>query len=165
MNRLTVICLVAAMFCLVWQLTTAPAWAQNDLNGAWKIVEVSGYEADGTPFKIENIQPSLFLFQNGYYSITLVSGNEARPLEPEGATREELTAELAAAIWIPFVSNAGTYEVSGSTLKVTPMVALSPAFMEGGSMTYTYKVEKDMLTMSGEQPDGTKVTNKLKRLQ
>ncbi len=161
MNRLALTCL-ATILCLGWQLTAAPAWAQSDLNGVWEIVEAFGHNTEGD-WTWDNVQPSLYLFQDGYYSITYVAGNEARPLMADDATREELTAEQAASVWIPYVSNAGTYEVSESTLTTKPMVSLWPNFMEGGSATYTYSMEKDMLTLSREG-DGWTWTGKLRRI-
>jgi hypothetical protein len=72
---------------------------------------------------------------------------------PEGANRVDLSAEQTAAVWIPYISNSGMYEITPSTITTRPMVALWPNFMEGGSATYTYEVQGDMLRLSRREED------------
>ncbi|MFQ5678756.1 MAG: hypothetical protein ACE5HP_04790 [Gemmatimonadota bacterium] len=121
--------------------------AQGDLIGVWRAVERSGTGPDGE-WKDETIQPSLYIFADGYYSIMFVGGNEARPLQAEDATRETLTDEQMRSIFMTFVANSGTYEVDGSSLTVRPIVALWPNYMEGGSTTYAYEVGENELVLT-----------------
>jgi len=150
MKRLTLVCFVTMLF-LGWLLAATPAWAQSDLNGAWEIVEASGHNDEGD-WKWEAVQPSLYIFLDGYYSIALVRGTEPRPLMPEGTHWETMSAEQLRSVCSGrvFSANSGVYEASGSSLIIKPMVAKWPNFMEGGSETYTYSVEGDTLTLSYE---------------
>ena len=163
MKRFTLVCLAMTLgFAL--QANSALVWAQSDLNGAWERFEVSGTNADGD-WKVDNVQPSLYLFQDGYYSIMLVRGNEPRPLMPEGTSWDSMTEEQLRSVCSSavFTAHSGTYEVSGSSLTTKPMVAKWPNYMEGASVTRTYRVDGDMLYISGERGGGT-FTDKLRRL-
>lgn len=138
-----------ALFALA-TLVVAPAMAQESasFDGAWKVVERWGNNPNAGDWKAENIQPSVYLFSGGYYSVTAVGGEEPRPQIPEGKNRGSLTAEEAIAIWGPYTSNSGTFEVSGSEVTMRPIVALNPEFMDGGSATYTYRFDDGGLTLS-----------------
>jgi len=138
---------------LVLVFTAAPLMAQSELNGAWQAVDVRGHNPEDGDWKTDSIQPSLYLFHNGHYSMMYITGNESRPLLPDGYTRETLTNEQLRSTLIPFVANSGTYEIDGATLSTKPIVALIPNFMEGGSAAYTYRIEGDrlILTASGER--------------
>ena len=142
---------IAAAFVLVCTSTT-PLLGPAELNGAWKMAEASGYTAEGE-WESNPVQPGLYIFQDGYYSIMYVRGSEARPLMAEDATRVSITDEQMRSIFMPFVANSGTYEVDGSTLVTKPMVALWPNFMEGGEATYTYGVEGNDLHLSAKGED------------
>ena len=163
MNRLALVCLALA-FGLGLHANAGLVWAQSDLNGAWEIVEASGHNAQGD-WKLENVQPSLYIFMDGYYSIAQVNGNEARPLMPEGTTWDTMTEEQLSSVCSAavFSANSGTYEVDGSSLTTKPMVAKWPNFMEGGSASHTYLVENDMLTLA-QEGDGWNSTIELRRL-
>ena len=138
---------------------------QSPLNGAWETVGMSGTNADGDDWKLEHVQPSLYVFQDGYYSEMLVQGNEARPLMADDATRESLTDEEIRSMFMTFIANSGTYEVEGSSVTTRPMVALWPNFMEGGFYTFTYRMEGEWLYLSGERDIyGGAYTQKLRRL-
>ncbi len=141
-----------------------PASPQASVHGAWQIVETWGHSPQEGEWRTQNIQPSLFLFMDGYYSIAYVTGEERRPQMSEDATRSGLSPEQAAAVWIPYVNNTGTYEVTASTITTKPIVAVWPNFMEGGSRSYAYRLEGDTLslTASGE---GWTWNAKLRRLR
>jgi hypothetical protein len=155
---------VVACFLLSW-VAAAPLLAQAELNGAWALVEVSGHGAEGD-WEWDPVQPSLYIFMDGYYSIMLVSGSEARPLMPDDANRESITDEQMRSIFMTFIANSGTYEISGDVLATKPMVALWPNFMEGGSDAVTFRIESGMLIFSYENEDeGWWWTAKLERLR
>jgi hypothetical protein len=128
---------------LVLLLATAPeVHAQASIDGAWKIAEVWGHTPDGEAWSFgESVQPSLFIFANGYCSFTAV--NSAQPREiPEGASRADLAPEDGDGVWRSYLSNSGTYEVSGSDLLTRPSVALWPPFMAADSRP-AYELEWD----------------------
>lgn len=129
-----------------------PLLAQTELNGAWTYVEVSGHDSEGD-WQWKPVQPSLYIFLDGYYSIMYVRGSEARPLMAEEANRETITDEQMRSIFMPFVANSGTYEISGSTLTTRPMVALWPNFMEGGSLVFQYEIKEGMLMLRRQSLD------------
>jgi len=140
-----------------------PLLAQTKLNGAWSVVETSGHTAAGD-WESDPVQPSLFIFMDGYYSVMYVSGSEARPLMADDATRENITEEQVRSVFMSFVANSGTYEISGSTVTTKPMVALWPNFMEGGSREYQHAIENGMLVLTAEG-EGWRWTAKLRRLR
>jgi hypothetical protein len=114
--------------------------AQNELVGVWQAVERSGTGPEGE-WTDQPVQPSLYIFADGYYSIMFVAGSESRPLLAEDATRDGLTEDQLRSIFMTFVANSGTYEIEGSSLTVRPTVALWPNYMEGGSTIYEYEIE------------------------
>ena len=131
-----------------------PDGAQESVHGVWQIEEISGHDPEAGAWRTENVQPSLYMFMDGYYSIMLVRGNEARPSMPQGTTWDSMTLEQYRSVCSGefFSANSGTYEVTGSSLTVRPMVAKWPNLMEGGSQTFAYRLEGDILSLdhSGE---------------
>jgi hypothetical protein len=128
---------------LAGQAALAAALAQDaaaDLEGAWRVVEVAttgpGARTVGAP------QPGLLLFTDGHYSYTLINGDQPRPAPSPGLA----SAEQLLAAWGPFAANAGTYEVSGSTMIRRPIVAKSPSAMGPGVFNeYTFRLSADTL--------------------
>jgi len=133
----------------------AAAPAQDALEGVWRIVEVAGTNAEGD-WTTQNVQPSLYIFMDGYYSMQLVRGDEPRPLMPEGTTWEVMTLEQYRSICAGefFSANTGAYEVDGASLTVRPVVAKWPNLMTGGSLMYTYRIEDGSLHLLQES-DGS----------
>ena len=136
-------------------LSAMPAVAQESLNGSWVIVESWGEEDQSGQWRVENAQPSLFIFLEGHYSIAYVRGDSPRPLMDADATRADLDCEQAASMWFPYVSNSGTYEINGATIVTHPTVALWPNFMEGGSATYAFEVDGDLLRLTRSEQGST----------
>ena len=63
---------------------------------------------------------------------------------PDKPTVEELQAR-----WGPFAANAGTYELSGTTLTLRALVAKNPSDQrEGGFARLTIKVDGDTLWLT-----------------
>ena len=120
---------------------------RQTLEGAWKVVEVvvTGDRAENTP----NAQPGLFIFGRRHYSMMWIRGAEPRaPYKGEQPTDEEKVKAFDA-----LVANSGTYEVSGATLNVRPMVARSPNFMAGGSSRYEFRLEGSNLWLTEKSTD------------
>ncbi len=140
-----------------------PLTAQSQssaLQGAWTITEVSVTTPD-TSWTEANPQPGLYIFLEPHYSTLIVQGSEPRELFSDDPTDAERIAAFD-----PFVANSGTYEVSGTTLTVRPLVALHPNSMSNNSYTYTYRVEGDTLrlTLSAQwAPEGGEIRYTLAR--
>lgn len=143
---------------------TPEAAEPETLAGVWQITDMSGTNADGD-WVTTNVQPSLYMFMDGYYSVMLVRGDEPRPLMPEDITWDTMTLEQYRAVCSGefFSANSGTYEVSGSSLTTRPMVAKWPNFMDGGSASFTYRIEAGYLHLSSEE-DGVTWNARLRRL-
>jgi len=157
---------IAIALCFLGGTAVAtPLLAQSELNGVWSIAEVSGHNAEGD-WEWNPVQPSLYIFMDGYYSMAQVNGSEPRPLMPDGTTWDNMTEDQLRSVCSTavFSANSGTYEVSGSSLTTRPMVAKWPNFMEGGSASYTYSMETDMLTLVREG-DGWSWKVTLRRLR
>ena len=95
------------------------------------------------------VQPSVYLFVDGHYSMMRVTGNQPRAL---AATDSVTDAEKLAA-YDSFIANSGKYEVADSTLTIHPVVARSPNFMSGGSDRYHFRVSGDTLWLSNTGAD------------
>lgn len=149
---------------MTFAVGVCPLAAQQSLQGSWTIVENWGHDTEAGEWRNENVQPSLYIFLDGHYSIAKVNGDQARPLVAEDATRASLTAEQAASVWLLYTSNSGTYETTSSTLTTHPTVALWPNFMEGGSETFTFEVEGDELLLS-QTGEGFSWNARLRRLR
>jgi hypothetical protein len=110
------------------------------LDGAWRVSEV--VTAGPGARVLESPQPGLLLFTGRYYSYTLVTGEEPRPALPGGVSN----AEYLLTVWNPFTANAGTFEVSDSTMTRRPIVAKNPDAMAAGAFNeYTFRLSADTL--------------------
>lgn len=124
------------------------------LEGAWRVVEVD-YSGPGAR-TVDSPQPGLLLFTGRHYSYTFVTSESPRaPLPPGPATPEAL-----ATVWNPFTANAGTFEVSGSTMRRRPIVAKSPEAMASGAFNeYSFLLTADTLWMTTTATEGGPVRN------
>ncbi len=124
--------LLTALAVVIFMPLTAQAQS-SALQGAWTITEVSVSTPD-TSWTEANPQPGLYIFLEPHYSTLIVRGSEPRELLSDDPT----DAERLAAFGRPFIANSGTYEVSGTTLTVRPLVAKVPNAISDNSFTYTY---------------------------
>src|SRR5712692_5501730 len=138
----TLITLIA--FSTVLAAQTAP---KKPLEGVWKVVEsvVTGANASTNA----NPQPSLFIFAKTHYSMMLVPGNQPRAL----FKAQEPTNEEKIPAFDSFIANTGTYEVTGSTLTIRPIVARYPNFMAGGFEKYQFRIEGNTLWLTDKSTD------------
>ena len=120
---------------------------KTQLEGVWKVAEVvpPASKPDEKPTSITNPQPGLLIFTKGYYSGMSVAAMQPRtaaapPKDPSNLTDAEKIARYE--IWRPFIANAGTYEVKGSTLTMHPMVAKNPDVMTSES-TITWELKPE----------------------
>ena len=124
----------------------AGAESPKPMEGVWKVVEVvaTGARAENTANP-----PSLFMFGPKHYSMMWVRGGKPRaPYAGEVPTSEEKVAAFDS-----FVASTGTYEVTGSSLTVRPIVARSPNFMAGGSSQYQFRVDGTHLWLTEKSTD------------
>jgi len=132
-------------------LTAPPALAAQSpeaLQGAWRVAQVA---AGGGGRTITDPQPGLLLFAGRYYSYTFVTSEGPRVAPTPGLASPE---ELLAA-WNPFTANAGTFEVSGTTMTRRPLVAKSPDAMGPGVFNeYSFRSIADTLWMTATRTEG-----------
>jgi hypothetical protein len=144
-------------FVLVSITMSMAAQSKPSIEGAWRMVELTvtdspagrrdpyGAYGVGTHTRL---QPDLTIFTAKHYSRTTDTGAEPRPTIPYKApgnpTLDELQAE-----WGPFVANAGTYELSGTTLTLRAIVAKNPRAQREKNFTrLTVKLEGTNLWMT-----------------
>lgn len=116
------------------------------LQGVWKAAEVvvpaTNANEKGTSI---SPQPGLLIFTKGYYSGMAVTGDKPRTAVAPAKDASNLTdAEKIARYeqWGPFIANAGTYEIKGSTLTMNRMVAKNvEAMTTAASLTWELKLE------------------------
>lgn len=138
---------VLLMVLMLSTMLTAQSGSRGPLEGAWKVAEivVTGADASNT----QNPQPGLFVFTRTHYSLMWVPGNQPRTLfKAEDPTNEEKVMAFDS-----FVSNTGTYELSGTTLTIRPMVARFPNCMGGAFMKYQFRVEGNTLSLTQKAAD------------
>jgi hypothetical protein len=87
------------------------------------------------------------IFTARHYSRTTDTATTPRPTTQE-ATPGKATVEELLARWGPFQANAGTYELSGSTLTLRPIVSKDPAGQRGTFARLTVKMDVDRLWLT-----------------
>jgi hypothetical protein len=142
---------------LVFQ-SSLPAQSAGSIQGVWRPVSRTipattnpGERSD--PFAHvpvgtqTNLQPGLMIFTARHYSRTTDTATTPRPTTQE-ATPGKATVEELLARWGPFQANAGTYELSGSTLTLRLLVSNNPAGQRGTFARLTVKMEGDRLWLT-----------------
>jgi hypothetical protein len=150
--RSTVLTVGVAVLLAAWGLEGQQT--AQDLEGAWRVTEVV---TTGRLARIHSTpQPGLLLFTGRYYSYMLVTSDQPRPDPPRGyASVEEMLD-----VWSPFTANAGTFEVSGSSMTRRPMVAKSPDTMAQGAFNeYTFRLSADTLWVTTVGTEGGPTRN------
>lgn len=121
----------------------------QDIRGVWRQVEISISAGPDSGRHIQDVQPGLIIFTNGYYSAMQVEGFAPRPMLGPNPTDEE-----AGRVWRPFAANAGTYVLRDSTLSLTAMVAKNPGGMTGGTRTVQVRIVADSLWLTARNANG-----------
>lgn len=118
---------------------------KSPLEGVWKVTEVvpPASSANEKPTPITSPQPGLLIFTKGYYSGMAVTANQPRTAaaaakDPSNLTDAEKIARYEQ--WAPFIANAGTYELKGTTLTMHATVAKNPDVMTT-AITWEVKAE------------------------
>lgn len=113
----------------------------NELVGAWSLRAVD--PGDGSAV-IEPSQPGQFIFTDRHYSAVF---SPARDVREKSVIAFQPTADEMVAQYQSIIVNAGTYEISGSTVTFRPIIAKSPGFV-GGHQTSTFTLRGDTLILS-----------------
>ncbi|HTP33540.1 MAG TPA: hypothetical protein VMJ75_15280 [Candidatus Acidoferrales bacterium] len=138
--------------------------ARGPLAGVWQVVErsTSGPRAATN----SNPQPGLFLFTEKHYSIVYDHSDTPRP-DVDFSTASD--AEKLAVL-MPMQAQSGTYEISGATVTLHPVVVMITRYLHSGySPKFTFQVEGKTLVMTQIQspngPVANPVTTKLTRVE
>ncbi len=112
------------------------------LQGEWEMLEVH-WKSDTVTYSIEEAQPGLLIISPNRYAIMWTPTQAPRIPFKELAkpTDEELMAGFRSIVF-----NAGTYQLTDSTLFTTAQIAKVPGF-EGGQQFYNYKIKNDTLNL------------------
>jgi len=140
---------------------------RNSVQGVWRVVEavITGPGARTIAFAD---RPNLTIITARHYSRVEVQADGPRPVLPDVA---RATADELRAVWGPFVSEAGTYEVTpGGVITMRPIASKNPAVMGPGVfITYSYKLDGDTLSLTQQRnqngPFANPFTLKLVRVE
>jgi hypothetical protein len=114
------------------------------LQGAWTIQSVSFPKPSPNPV---NKPVGLIVFSGRHYAV--VGVDAARPDLPQGVTPDKATADQLRATWGPVVTEAGTFAVTGDTIRYTRMVAKGPPAMAAGNfIEQTFMLSGDSLVVT-----------------
>lgn len=113
------------------------------LQGAWTIQENTSAKSRADSLK----KPmGLVLFSGRHYAIAVVDA--ARPDFPQGDPAKA-TADQLRATWGPVETQAGTFEVTGNTIRFTTLVAGSPHTMAPGNFVeFSFMLKGDTLVVT-----------------
>jgi hypothetical protein len=168
--------LLLTVAALLLPATVVFAQKKNQLEGAWKIVEVTIPAGSPTNVAMKDTtisdpQPGLIIFTKGYYSVMAVRTSTPRtaaerPKDVNNLTDAEKIARFTE--WSPLLANSGTYEIKGSTLIRHPIVAKSAEVMNSQDpLTNEFKIDGNNTLFLNPTPDhaATEPRAKLKRVE
>jgi len=147
MKRLFLSAVTAALPALTFGATTTSK--SGSIQGTWKTVEVTLPGPNGRV--ITNLQPNLVIVTPKHYSRVEDHADRPRPTleDANHATADELRSA-----WGPFVAEAGTYELSGNVITMSPIVAKNPAAMARGTFSaFSYRLVGDTLMLVQQRTD------------
>jgi len=136
---------------LTGQGTASPAAqsTRDSIQGVWHAVEavISGPAARTIAFAD---RPNLTIITARHYSRVEVQADGPRPILADVA---KASADELRAAWGPFVSEAGTYEVTpGGLVTMRPIASKNPAVMGPGVfITYSYKLDGTTLSLTQQR--------------
>ena len=146
---------------------TAAQSTPGSIQGVWRVVEaaITGPGARTIAFAE---RPNLTIITAKHYSRVEVQADGPRPVLTDVA---KASADELRAVWGPFVSEAGTYEVTpGGLLTMRPIASKNPAVMGPGVfITYSYKLDGNTLSLTQQRnqagPFANPFTLKLVRVE
>jgi hypothetical protein len=123
--------------------------ARDSIQGVWRVVEatITGPGARTIAF---GDRPNLTIITARHYSRVEVQADGPRPIIADVA---KASADELRAAWGPFVSEAGTYEVTpGNLVTMRPIASKNPAVMGPGVfITYSYTLDGNTLTLTQQR--------------
>jgi hypothetical protein len=123
--------------------------ARESIQGVWRVVEatITGPGARTIAFAD---RPNLTIITARHYSRVEVQADGPRPILADVG---KASADELRAAWGPFVSEAGTYEVTpGGLITMRPIASKNPAVMGPGVfITYAYKLNGDTLSLTQQR--------------
>jgi hypothetical protein len=139
----------------------------GSLPGVWQTVEIAIAGPTPRTIAIAEPRPNLTILTARHYSRIEVQSDGPRPIIADVA---KATADELRTTWGPFVGEAGTYEVSGTTVTMHPLASKNPAAMVPGAfIVYTYKLDGNALWLAQQRnqngPYPTPATFKLVRIE
>jgi len=139
----------AATVALLASQTTAAQPTRASIQGVWRIVDATT-TGPGARTIAFGERPNLTIITARHYSRVEVQADKPRPIVADVA---KATADELRAAWGPFVSEAGTYELTaGSLITMRPIASKNPAVMGPGVfITYSYKLEGDSLSLTQDR--------------
>jgi hypothetical protein len=130
---------------------------RTSMQGVWRIVEatIGGPNGRTIPF---GERPNLTIITARHYSRVEVQADGPRPVLADVA---KASADELRAAWGPFVSEAGTYEVTdGGLITMRPVASKNPAIMGPGVfITYAYKLDGDTLSLTQQRNQNGPIAN------
>ena len=150
--------------------TSASARVQSkstSLQGVWQTVEIQITGANPRTIAVADPRPYVTIFTVKHYSRTEVQAEAPRAVIADVA---KATADELRTAWGPVVAEAGTYEVSGTTITMHPLASKSPAAMAPGAyIVSSFKIDGNTLWISQQRnqagPYASPVTFKLTRIE
>jgi hypothetical protein len=116
------------------------------LQGVWQTTEITIGGATPRTITVGEPRPYFTILTAKHYSRTEIQADAPRPVI---ADISKATADELRTIWGPVVAEAGTYDVSGTTVTMHPLASKSPAAMAAGAfIVYTYKVDGNTLWLT-----------------
>jgi hypothetical protein len=117
------------------------------LQGAWRAVEVTLTGPNART--ITTLRPTLTVLSGKHYARVEDQSEAPRPILADAA---KASADELRATWGPFVGEAGTYELTGETLTMRPIVAKNPAAMVAGAfIVYSCKLDGNSITITQQR--------------
>lgn len=139
----------AASVALLACQATAAQSTRASIQGVWRIVDATT-TGPGARTIAFGERPNLTIITARHYSRVEVQADKPRPILADVA---KASADELRAVWGPFVSEAGTYELTpGSLITMRPIASKNPAVMGPGVfITYSYKLEGDSLSLTQDR--------------
>ncbi len=128
------------------------------LDGVWQRVETVVVDGPYRGVHTADVQPSVFIFVNGYFSVSYVEGYAPRPPLGMDPTDEERGRAFG-----NFTGYAGTYSLDGPLLTIRRLVSKNPNLM-GRSETFTVDWIGNDLWLTMPTHDGPQSRVRLARL-
>ena len=143
------VCFAALSVGLLLGQGTHAQSSRTSLQGVWRIVEATIGGPGGRTIAFGE-RPNLTIITARHYSRVEVQADGPRPILADVA---KASADELRAAWGPFVSEAGTYEVTpGDLITMRPIASKNPAVMGPGVfLTYAYTLDGETLSLTQQR--------------